>query len=59
MAVIIYVRKGGITELLAQAFAEGAREKGDIRGNEALKEAYALGLSIGEDVEGSVIQNDH
>ena len=60
------MRKGGNTDLLAQAFAEGAREnhsveivsvadykvkrgvkdKGDIEGNVALKEAYDLGLSI-------------
>ena len=42
-------------EDIGRVLVRGVREKGDIRGNDALKEAFALGLSIGEDVEGSAL----
>ena len=42
-------------EDIGRVLVRGVREMGDIRGNDALKEAYALGLSIGEDVEGSAL----
>jgi multimeric flavodoxin WrbA len=48
------MRKGGNTDLLAQAFTEGASKNNDVEivsvadyKNEALKEAYEFGLSIG------------
>lgn len=42
-------------EDIGRVLVRGVREMGDIRGNDALKEAYALGLSIGEGVEGSAL----